>query len=362
MMPLIGISQPVIDHFDSNGEYVVRSINVNDPRDRQEEVDDKLFLYNSNYLETNKLHEFFAFKHQSINSCLNFLYLNCRSLSKHFSEVQDLLHIVNGSLSLVALTETWLTPENEMHFQLPSHSFVANSRVEKIGGGVGIFVNNSLLFTERHDLNRMHPYLECVFIEIVQVDRCNIIFGVLYKPPNADINMFNTELLSLLKQIDCSKRKGVILAGDFNLDLLKADTHIPTGDFINSMLSYSFLPTVNIPTRITEHSATIIDNVFINKDFSNFKSAVICSDISDHLPIAVHLDFNPPKPKPLKETKKRLFDTKSIENFNQDLKNSLHWSSVYAKVQEGDAEGSYVNFYNRFRQIFDLNFPKKSQS
>ena len=47
---------------------------------------------------------------------------------------------------------------------------------------------------------------------------------------------------------------------DFNLNLLNYETHSDTNDFINSVISHSFLPYILHPTRVTEHSATIIDN------------------------------------------------------------------------------------------------------
>ena len=44
------------------------------------------------------------------------------------------------------------------------------------------------------------------------------------------------------------------------------------------------LPIISKPTRITDNSATLIDNFFINEP-CNFESGIIISDISDHFPI-----------------------------------------------------------------------------
>ena len=38
------------------------------------------------------------------------------------------------------------------------------------------------------------------------------------------------------------------------------------------------------PTRITSSSATLIDNIFMN-DSSFISSGLLCTEISDHLPI-----------------------------------------------------------------------------
>ena len=42
----------------------------------------------------------------------------------------------------------------------------------------------------------------------------------------------------------------IFIMGDFNIDLLQYDTHNSTNDFLNSMISHSFLPYVLQPTRV----------------------------------------------------------------------------------------------------------------
>ena len=48
------------------------------------------------------------------------------------------------------------------------------------------------------------------------------------------------------------------------LFLLQYESNSQTNDFINSVISHSFLPYIHQPTRVTDHSATVIDNVFSN--------------------------------------------------------------------------------------------------
>ena len=60
------------------------------------------------------------------------------------------------------------------------------------------------------------------------------------------------------------ERKQCILMGDFNLDLIKIDKHNQTKDFIHSLYTKAFYPTISKPTRVTEHSATLLDNIITN--------------------------------------------------------------------------------------------------
>ena len=71
--------------------------------------------------------------------------------------------------------------------------------------------------------------------------------------------------------------------GDFNINILNCDSDKDTSNFIDTMYASSLYPTINIPTRITVTSKTLIDNIFY-KDFTKKISAGnILTSISDHL-------------------------------------------------------------------------------
>ena len=72
--------------------------------------------------------------------------------------------------------------------------------------------------------------------------------------------------------------------GDYNIDLLKYDTHRLTAEFVDLMFANSFVPTINRPTRVTETSGTVIDNIFTNCYDINSKTVqgILTTDISDH--------------------------------------------------------------------------------
>lgn len=59
------------------------------------------------------------------------------------------------------------------------------------------------------------------------------------------------------------------LKGDFNIDLLKVNAH--SNNVLNFTFSSSFYPIITKPTRITETTATLTDNIFENKHDGNFK-------------------------------------------------------------------------------------------
>ena len=57
------------------------------------------------------------------------------------------------------------------------------------------------------------------------------------------------------------------------------------------MYSNMLLPLITRPTRIIPHTATIIDNIFVNNFFVRSRSGLLFMDISDHLPVfSIHSD------------------------------------------------------------------------
>ena len=214
---------------------------------------------NSCYLTEDKLCEFFnSDKKDSFNA----IHINCRSLNKNFKALENLLTSISEKLTVIAVSETWLTELSEDTFNLLGYSFVSKSRANKLGGGVGLYIDSTLEYKLRLDISLLNDFIECIFVEIQQKNSSNIIVGCVYRPPNTDLSLFNQEFLSIRGKMNEKNPKLTIIAGDFNIDLLKSEVHAPTGEFLNNLTSHSFMPTIFHPTRITATSATLIDNIF----------------------------------------------------------------------------------------------------
>ena len=78
--------------------------------------------------------------------------------------------------------------------------------------------------------------------------------------------------------------KKIFIMGDVNINLLNCDSHSPTTEVVNNLLSCNFLPSINHPTRISHSSSTIIDNIFTNSADSDITCGNILLQIPDHLP------------------------------------------------------------------------------
>ena len=67
----------------------------------------------------------------------------------------------------------------------------------------------------------------------------------------------------LLKNLN-KENKEVVLIEDFNLNLLNFGKKRGTHQFSEQLFHNNYTPQVSLPTRITDRSATLIDNIFLN--------------------------------------------------------------------------------------------------
>jgi hypothetical protein len=227
----------------------------------------------------------FSIKNLSLYHC------NIRSLPAHLNELYLNLFDLKMKFKIIGLCETWLSEANTDLYHLPNYNHIHKPRKGK-GGGVSLFVHESINFTVRDDLcSSMSVTAESVFMEIdkdVFKTKANIIVGEIYKPPNTSVMDFAENIETLLSVL-CSKKYLCYLMGDFNINLLNADSHNPTNSFLNCMLSYNYFPLINRPTRITGQSATLIDNIFCNAleliCVERSLSGILYQQMSDHLPV-----------------------------------------------------------------------------
>ena len=171
--------------------------------------------------------------------------------------------------------------------------------------------------------------METLFVEIDK--KCigkakNVIVGIVYRPPNTDMKIFNENFQEIVSKIN-SENKISYYLGDYNIDILNIDSHCETHTFTDNMFSYSLLPIITKPTRVTASSATLIDNIFTSS-VSNDQvfNGILYSDISDHFPI-FHIDYSNSRVQTPFYFKKRIYNEANKNTFSQNISNE-DWSSV----------------------------------
>ncbi|XP_022794305.1 uncharacterized protein LOC111333046 [Stylophora pistillata] len=69
-----------------------------------------------------------------------------------------------------------------------------------------------------------------------------------------------------------------------NINFLKFNTHVQTEEFLDMLYANNILPIITKPTRLTDHTATLIDHIYTNC-FKKLTAGILTVDLTDHLPI-----------------------------------------------------------------------------
>lgn len=285
------------------------------------------------------------------------IHLNARSLVNNFDKFKQLFDNIDHSFSAIGVTETWLNDHNSDQVNIPGYNFISNNRSTKIGGGTGIYLQSHFEFKSRNECNFSNPdVIESLFIEICIPNGKNIIAGTIYRPPNKNIEEF-LEVLNQITSTITKENKHCYIMGDFNIDLLQHDKHPTTNQFLDNMFSFMLCPIITRPTRLTSHSATLIDNIFTNNISRNSFTGLLVNDLSDHLPIftLVYDEIVPTLKKNVK-TFVRDFNDKNIEEFKSRLKEQ-NWSDISNFEEPNQA---YNVFLDKYTKLYDSCFPLKT--
>ena len=112
----------------------------------------------------------------------------------------------------------------------------------------------------------------------------HVLLGCIYRHPRNTDDEFIVYMQNILDQIK-NENKLVIIAGDFNLNLLKHDIDDKIKEFLHLMLSNHCKPTITQPTRFSnENRPSLVDNIFINSIEHDTYSGNTISKLTDHLP------------------------------------------------------------------------------
>ena len=111
-----------------------------------------------------------------------------------------------------------------------------------------------------------------------------------YGHPNTDTSKFVNYFENTYAKLDTNKEdKLIFISGDVNINLLNYESHSNTNIFLNSMVSKCLLPYILHPTRVTDHSATVTDNIFSNNFEYETVSENTITQIAHHFPQFMHL-------------------------------------------------------------------------
>ena len=146
---------------------------------------------------------------------------------------------------------------------------------------------------------------------------------------------------------------------DFNLNLLNYQGNNDVSNFYDSISSFMLQPLILQPTRISERSQSLMDNIFSNNcQFDSISGNLTCK-ISDHFPqFSIFQNFNcTEKPKTPKFGR-------SFRNFNENefllVLNRIDWDKIFGNITCPDQ--LMDRFLKTLNEVLDIMAPVKKLS
>ena len=246
--------------------------------------------------------------------------INIQSINAKFDSFITFLNDLSDSniyFSAICIQETWLKSLNITCFKIPHYNMFTLQPTCTSHGGLIIYVHEKFQVKEL-DLYKESTLWEGIFLELSggglskKLNLCNI-----YRPPrdrNEDIDSFLSEFTPVVSSVTNFTAECVI-AGDFNLDLLKIESRNSYSKYLELMYCLSLKPTVTLPTRLSRRNATLIDHIFCKSSCSDISGGIIISNISDHLMPFTCLDITKEYSSPPKTISCQPSDARSINAF-----------------------------------------------
>ena len=308
-----------------------------------------------------------------LKSALKSIHLNCSSLAKNGPDFVNYLEHLKVNFDIIMLTETRQTTDGFVQFLFPEYNvFLENPETSKGGACILVAKNKFKNVKVVHDNSlRLRNKCDCPHCEIddiwVSLENNNkkTLIGCIYRHPKAEIGKshFSNNLNEVLKNTKDSTT--TIIAGDFNINLLDTqNNHVDL--YLNTVLQNAFIPCVTLPTRVTDHSVSLIDHILVktpkNLIHNKVSAGNLIADISDHLPNILFIDQVTQKYKDRPLT--RLFSPNKISKFTENVsqENVLISYENNININDNDLQNTYKEFNTNFHNLLNKYFPLVKQS
>ena len=291
------------------------------------------------------------------SSHLSFLHLNISSLSKHFDMYNSLLDSIDHKFKVLGISETRLKETSIPHnIEIDGYKSLFSNTMAN-AGGTALYISNDLRSKARKDLSSLlysERELESTFCELMFEKQENVIVGCIYKHPPMKTEIFVENFFIPLLQKTNKEKKRLVLMGDFNINLLEYGNSLQVNNFIDSLQSFFLLPSISLPTRITDRSRTLIDNIFFTPSKYKPHSGNLLVGISDHLPqYLIFENFQTYKRHEVKYYRK--WKNFNNANFANDF-NRVGWNDML-QLYANEPDLLFEKFFMEMNTLIDKHAP-----
>ena len=152
----------------------------------------------------------------------------------------------------------------------------------------------------------------------------------------------------------------MFLYGDFNIYIWKHNSNRGIKYFLDTMYAIGLYPLIDRPTRITNQSFSLIDNIFTIVANHNITCGILINDITDHLAVfAICTSPNPYRQIKKLHIQKRIVNEGNITTLIGNLTNIIHlcWENVLNAVE---VDTAYAECLSIFSEQYNMYCPVKT--
>ena len=202
-------------------------------------------------------------KNKSHITC-NMLHINICRIAKNKGKLLALLSVIDLKFDIVILSEIGDDGNNYINY-FPDYNFYMDLPNNNKYGGVPIMIKRDYgSVTQRDDL-KLPKTCTCdkcahenIWVEM-KTSHLSFVAGAVYRHPNGSVEHFVNNMEATFSTTPPNQT--CFFVGDTNIDLMKYDNNM-SFDYFTSLSSKNFIPYIGTPTRITDTSATLIDDIF----------------------------------------------------------------------------------------------------
>ena len=254
----------------SNNGVLSNSISQSKPENsdpiNQDEVHYNDLFVNSEYNEIDDVNgTTINFHGKAYGDSLFTLHFNVSSFPENIDKLSVFVRQLAIKPDVIAITETKLNIINyNSNLNLTSYVFIHKIRLTR-AGGVGFYINEELSYScQDNNINLNLNFVEDMWIKI-EAKPYPIFIGVIYcHPVNTvdKIEQFGDALFGTMHDLNLKSATYFVL-GDFNLDLMNISCkNNAIQKYASYLLGCSCKCLMNMPTRITQTSKTLIDHIY----------------------------------------------------------------------------------------------------
>ena len=189
-----------------------------------------------------------------------------------------------------------------------------------------------------------------------------ITIGNIYRPPkttNDSLNVFIEELSYTLSSLENNNNQ-LMLAGDFNINLLKLNDNEIYSNLFDTLVSHSLYPQITLPTRFTRTNGTLIDNFFckLSKYTLESTAGTLTKQFSDHQPCFMLLNITQVTESHPKFIKIKIVSEQATTNVKYEIRSDVLYNKL-SKSLNADTNINYEIIHYEIARAKNKCMPSK---